>query len=75
MGAAMALSTPEDQVTALIREVAAENALDIEDQLKDLNPASASLAPEPSTSRKEDQLERRSVHCTHQRNFQGPDSI
>jgi len=62
LGAATALSTPEDEVTALIRQVAAENALDIEDQLADLNPASASLsAPEASTSTraKEDALERR----------------
>jgi len=62
LGAATALSTPEDEVTALIRQVAAENALDIEDQLAELNPATASLsAPEASTTTraKEDALERR----------------
>ena len=60
MSTATTLSTPQDQVEALIRQVAAENDLHIEDQLADLNPASGSLAtPAASTSSKEDALERR----------------
>ena len=36
MGAAMTLSTPTDQVEALISQVAEENGLEVIDQLKDL---------------------------------------
>lgn len=63
MGTATTLSTPQDQVEALMREVAAEAALDIEDQLKELHPTTASVRSEASasTSDKEDQLSRRYV--------------
>ena len=63
MGTATTLSTPQDQVEALMREVAAENALDIEDQLKELNPTTSSIRSEASvsTADKEDQLSRRCV--------------
>ena len=61
MSDATTLSTPQDQVEALIRQVAAENDLHIEDQLADLNPAAGSLragaSAEPAS--KEDALERR----------------
>jgi len=67
MGTATTLSTPQDQVEALMREVAAENALDIEDQLKELNPTSASIRSEASASKseKEDQLSRRLAALRH----------
>jgi charged multivesicular body protein 1 len=42
MGAAMTLSTPQDQVDQLIQEVADESGLDVIDQLKDLNPTTSS---------------------------------
>ena len=62
MSDATTLSTPQDQVEALIRQVAAENDLEIEDQLKELNPAAGSLrAPGAASSSKEDALERRFV--------------
>lgn len=61
MGAATTLSTPQDQVEALIKQVAAENDLEITDALVNLQPGQASLAAEASASAssKEDQLERR----------------
>ena len=61
LGTAMTMSTPEDQVTALIKQVAAENDLQVEDQLRDLNPASSSLRSEASAApaNKEDQLAQR----------------
>ena len=62
MSDATTLSTPQDQVEALIRQVAAENDLQIEDQLAELNPAAGSLrAPGSATASKEDALERRLV--------------
>lgn len=57
MGTAMTLSTPQDQVEALMKEVADESGLEIMDQLKDLNPAAASLKTADSV--KEDALSRR----------------
>ena len=66
MGAATTLSTPQDQVEALIHQVAEENALDISDQLADLNPASASLREGASVQPdKEDQLSRRLEHVDY----------
>ena len=60
MSDATTLSTPQDQVEALIRQVAAENDLQIEDQLAELNPAAGSLrSPGSATASKEDALERR----------------
>lgn len=52
MGAAMTLSTPTDQVEALIQQVAEENGLEVMDQLKDLKAPAASVA---SSSRNQDQ--------------------
>ncbi|KAL8590031.1 Charged multivesicular body protein 1A [Nucella lapillus] len=52
MGAAMTLSTPTDQVEALITQVAEESGLEVIDQLKDLHAPSASVA---STSKNADQ--------------------
>lgn len=52
MGAAMTLSTPTDQVEALIQQVAEENGLEVMDQLKDLKAPAASVA---SSSRNQEQ--------------------
>ncbi|KAK2142516.1 hypothetical protein LSH36_945g00094, partial [Paralvinella palmiformis] len=62
LGAATTLSTPEDQVQALIKQVAEENDLEINDQLLGLEPGQSTLASEGSKSvsrQKEDALERR----------------
>ncbi|XP_046375260.1 charged multivesicular body protein 1a-like isoform X1 [Haliotis cracherodii] len=60
MGNAMTLSTPEDQVTSLIQQVAEENGLEMVDQLKDLNPTTASVKSGASVEQsKEDDLSRR----------------
>ena len=62
MGAAMTLSTPQDQVDQLIQQVADEEGLDIIDQLKDLNPTAASISASKSREhQKEDDLSRRFV--------------
>lgn len=60
MGTATTLSTPQDQVEALIVEVAEENGLEVMDQLKDLNPSSASVR-ESAEAKREDDLSRRFV--------------
>lgn len=58
MGAAMTLSTPQEQVDALIHQVAEENGLEVMDQLNELSPAAtASLKTKESV--KEDDLTRR----------------
>ena len=62
LSSAMTLSTPEDQVSALIKQVAEENDLEITDALVGLEPAAQSLRSEASASKsseKEDQLARR----------------
>ena len=62
LGAATTLSTPEDQVQALIKQVAEENDLEISDQLVGLEPGQSTLASEGAKSvsrQKEDALERR----------------
>jgi charged multivesicular body protein 1 len=64
LGAATTLSTPQDQVESLIRQVAAENDLEITDAISDLQPGQSSLASEASAATasshaKEDQLARR----------------
>jgi charged multivesicular body protein 1 len=64
MGAAMTLSSPTEQVDALIQQVAEENGLEVIDQLKDLKAPAASVA---STSKsheqeREDDLSRRWVY-------------
>ncbi|XP_067652421.1 charged multivesicular body protein 1a-like [Haliotis asinina] len=60
MGNAMTLTTPEDQVQALIHQVADENGLEMVDQLKDLNPSTASIRSGASAEQsKEDDLSRR----------------
>ncbi|KAK3086486.1 hypothetical protein FSP39_019067 [Pinctada imbricata] len=58
MGTATTLSTPQDQVEALMKEVAEENGLEIMDQLKDLSAPSASIKSNPERE-KEDDLSRR----------------
>ncbi|XP_046563319.1 charged multivesicular body protein 1a-like [Haliotis rubra] len=60
MGNAMTLTTPEDQVQALIHQVADENGLEMVDQLNDLNPTTASIRSGASAEQsKEDDLSRR----------------
>ena len=63
MGTATTLSTPQDQVESLIRQVAAENDLQITDQLVELEPGKSSLVSEPesASAKKEDALTRRFV--------------
>ena len=66
MGAAMTLSTPTNEVDALIQQVAEENGLEVIDQLKDLKAPSASVkssvASSSGESSKEDDLSRRWVN-------------
>lgn len=66
MGAAMTLSTPQDQVEALIQQVAEESGLEVIDQLKDLKTPAASVATTSKTQdqEREDDLTRRYV-CGH----------
>ncbi|ESO89781.1 hypothetical protein LOTGIDRAFT_218604 [Lottia gigantea] len=60
MGTATTLSTPQDQVEALIHQVAEENGLEMIDQIQDLNPNTASLrSTDKGESSKEDDLSRR----------------
>jgi len=61
LGGAMTLSTPQDQVEALIRQVAAENDLEITDKLVDLEPGKSSLAQGAKSEEqaREDQLAKR----------------
>jgi len=63
LGGATTLSTPADQVEALIRQVAAENDLEITDKLVELEPGRATLTPANSVRSeehaREDQLARR----------------
>lgn len=58
MGTATTLSTPQDQVEALIRQVAAENDLELTDKLVDLEPTKAKVKATADQER-EDMLERR----------------
>jgi len=58
MGAAFAMSAPANQVEDLMKEVAAENDLDITEQLKDLHPGQSTLEASASAA-KEDNLSRR----------------
>ena len=60
MGTATTLTTPQDQVEALITQVAEENGLEMIDQLKDLSAPTASLKSTTNPEReKEDDLNRR----------------
>jgi len=63
LGGATTLSAPQDQVEALIKQVAAENDLEITDKLVDLQPGQATLAPGATVRseehEREDQLARR----------------
>lgn len=60
MGAAMTMSTPQDQVDQLIQQVAEEEGLEMIDQLKDLNPSTSSISSSKTTEhQKEDDLSRR----------------
>lgn len=61
LGGAMTLSTPQDQVESLIRQVAAENDLEITDKLVDLEPGKSSLAQGAKSEEqaREDQLAKR----------------
>ena len=61
----MTLSTPQDQVESLIKQVAEENDLEITDALVGLEPGKASLSAEAGAAsvshQKEDALSRRYV--------------
>ena len=61
MGTATTLTTPQDQVEALMMEVAEESGLEIMDQLQDLKAPSTSVR-ESAEAKKEDDLSRR--YCT-----------
>lgn len=62
MGSAMTLSTPQDQVEALIQQVAEESGLEVMDQLKDLHAPSTSIrSGAAGESSREDELSRRLV--------------
>jgi len=60
MGTATTLSTPQDQVEALIQQVAEESGLEVMDQLADVNPASSSLRA-TEKAKQEDDLSRRYI--------------
>lgn len=70
MSSATTLSTPQDQVESLMKQIAEENDLDITEQLTDLNPTTASIR-EDKERKKEDDLSRRYVqkHKTLLSNF------
>lgn len=63
MSSATTLTTPQDQVEALIQQVAEENGLEMIDQLQDLNPVTGSISSTPvastADSTREDELARR----------------
>ena len=65
MGSAFATSAPANQVEDLMKEVAAENDLDITDQLKDLHPGQSTLEASAASTAKEDNLSRRYVCSRH----------
>lgn len=54
MAGATTLSAPESDVNALIQQVADENGLEIEDQLKDLQPGQASLESRREAQQQDD---------------------
>jgi charged multivesicular body protein 1 len=64
MSSATTLSTPQNEVEALMQQIASENDLDITDQLKDLNPTTASIR-EDAERKKEDDLSRRYTYVFH----------
>jgi charged multivesicular body protein 1 len=60
MSSATTLSTPENQVTDLIKQVAAENAIDITEQLHELEGTQSVATPAASEQKQqEDALSRR----------------
>lgn len=64
MSSATTLSTPQDQVESLMKQIAEENDLDITEQLTDLNPTTASIR-EDTERKKEDDLSRRLQALRH----------
>lgn len=68
MGSAFATSAPTNQVEDLMRQVAAENDLDISQQLKDLQPGQSTLEASASTA-KEDALSKRFVIISLKRSY------
>ena len=63
MGAATAMSTPQNQVDSLIQQVADENGLEISDQMAQLQPGSSTLEAEAAKDkdRKDSELDKRLV--------------
>ena len=63
MGSAMASTAPQDQITALIQQVADENGLEIKAQLENTPVGTGTLETERPGSSREDDLERRFDAC------------
>jgi len=59
MGSAMASSAPQDQIAALIQQVADENGLEVASQLDDVEVGSGTIRTEQSDSVRDNDLERR----------------
>ena len=62
MASAMTLSTPEDQVEGLMKQVAEENGLEVLDKLADATPGTDTVGT--LTNEEEDKLSRRQVFCS-----------
>ena len=61
MGSAMASTAPQDQISALIQQVADENGLEIKAQLENTPVGTGTLVTEQAGPSREDDLERRFV--------------
>lgn len=59
MGSAMASSAPQDQISALIQQVADENGLEVQTQLDAVEVGTGSLRSEQAESSRDNELERR----------------
>ena len=62
MASAMTLSTPEDQVEGLMKQVAEENGLEVLDKLADATPGTDTVGT--LTNEEEDKLSRRQAFYT-----------
>ena len=69
MGAAFATSAPTNQVEDLMKQVAAENDLDITEQLKDLHPGQSTLEASAAEPSKEESLSRRYTYHTYYQSY------
>ena len=64
MGSAMASTAPQDQISALIQQVADENGLEITAQLENTPVGTGTLEAERAGPSQEDDLERRLYHIS-----------